>query len=316
MNDSLKVSIVVATHNRAGFLPALVNSFLHQDLQESEIIVVNDASSDHTEEIMRDIVLREPQRVRTVNLSHNVGPGAARNAGMARATGEYIAIQDDDDEFLAERFVSQCKFLDNNPRVGLTFSPVVWVDESGSEIGIFSGVARNGTFPCDSDDAFCLLYLESNKIPNTTVMLRHSIYDVMSGYPEQPWIGEDWYWFMQMAASGVQMKSLTTPLVRQQRGRTHSNLMADKKCAFRAQRQVLRMIRVWLEKQQITQFDYLHRKALSNQLVREARFLSGIRGLLLCQRALILSPRNELARKAIRDIFGKIPRKVDRAFSS
>lgn len=304
-----KITIVMATHKRANILPQTIQSILDQAPPNFEFVIVDDASTDNTMEVLQAF-RQETPCIHVIHLAKNSGPGAARNAGLAAATGDYIAIMDDDDVPHPQRIPIQRDYLDRNPEVDLLLTPVRWVNNDGEGTNIFPGIAQRGEFPPDPGDLFRLLYLESNKIPNTTIMFRRHLLKQFSGYPEEPWIGEDWYWFMQMAASGIRFASLREPLVNTRRDRANNNLMQNKRKAFQAQRLVLRMIQCWLQEQEIHQFDHLHKKALSNQLVREARFWGGAKGIMLCLHALLLNPNHKKARQTILEIIGRGRKKI------
>lgn len=99
-----RVSVILPTHNRAASLPAAVRSVLQQDFADLELIVVDDCSELRVEQALRDCA---DERLRVLRMEHNVGPAAARNAGLAAARGEWIAFQDDDDEWLPGKLSKQ-----------------------------------------------------------------------------------------------------------------------------------------------------------------------------------------------------------------
>jgi glycosyltransferase involved in cell wall biosynthesis len=92
MNGAPKVSVVIATYNRAEFLPETIDSVLGQKFQDFEIIVVDDGSTDETQQVVRAY----GDRIRNL-YQENRGPAAARNLGARHARAAWIAIQDSDD---------------------------------------------------------------------------------------------------------------------------------------------------------------------------------------------------------------------------
>ena len=94
--SGLKVSIVVPLYNKAPYVRRALDSIAAQTLSDFEVIVVDDGSTDDGASIVANY---GDSRVRLVR-QPNVGPGAARNAGLAQAQGEFIAFLDADDQWL------------------------------------------------------------------------------------------------------------------------------------------------------------------------------------------------------------------------
>lgn len=97
--ETPRVSVIVANHNGAQHLEAALHSILTQTLASLEVIVVDDASTDHSVSFVRGIAARDA-RLRLHLRTHQGGPSAARNDGLSLARGKWIAIVDGDD-FLA-----------------------------------------------------------------------------------------------------------------------------------------------------------------------------------------------------------------------
>ncbi len=119
-NKQPKVSVIIATYNRAPSLLRSVQSVLRQTYQNMEIIIVDDGSTDHTQEIVKNI---NDARVRYVRNEKNKGAAAARNTGICLATGKYIAFQDDDDEWVPGKLQIQIDVLEqSSSRVDIVYS--------------------------------------------------------------------------------------------------------------------------------------------------------------------------------------------------
>jgi len=103
------VSVVVPTYDRSGLLQRAVDSALAQTMTDLEVVVVDDASTDDTEAIVRGY---EDDRVRYVAHETNRGGSAARNTGIERARGEYVAFLDSDDEWLPPKLERQLDRLE------------------------------------------------------------------------------------------------------------------------------------------------------------------------------------------------------------
>lgn len=114
------VSVILPAHNRAHLLGRAIQSVLAQTWRALELIVVDDASTDATPEVLASF---SDPRLRTLRQARNGGAAAARNAGIAAARGEFLAFQDDDDIWLIEKLERQMRALLAEPDdVGLCLS--------------------------------------------------------------------------------------------------------------------------------------------------------------------------------------------------
>jgi len=98
------VSVIIPAHNRAPVIDRAIRSVLAQTFRDFELIVVDDASSDTTAEV---VSASSQQRTRLIRLASHVGAARARNAGIAESRGEWIAFLDSDDEWLPEKLDRQ-----------------------------------------------------------------------------------------------------------------------------------------------------------------------------------------------------------------
>jgi glycosyltransferase involved in cell wall biosynthesis len=108
MNANPLVSVIIPTYNRADILGSAIDSVLTQTYDRTEIIVINDGSTDNTEDLLR----LYGNRLRVITQS-NAGPAVARNRGIAAAQGELIAFLDSDDRWLPAKLSRQVKLLAN-----------------------------------------------------------------------------------------------------------------------------------------------------------------------------------------------------------
>jgi glycosyltransferase involved in cell wall biosynthesis len=102
------VSAIIPTHNRAALLQRAIRSVQEQTYSNLEIIVVDDASQDKTQDVVKSI---NDHRVRYLRHDVNKGGAVARNTGIRAATGGFIAFLDDDDEWKREKTEDQLRVL-------------------------------------------------------------------------------------------------------------------------------------------------------------------------------------------------------------
>lgn len=106
------VSVIIPTRNRAQLLRRSIASVLAQTYCNLEVIVVNDASTDQTREVLATI---DDPRLLVIHGEINKGAAAARNAGIRIAKGEWLSFQDDDDYWLVQKLEKQVQSLMSAP---------------------------------------------------------------------------------------------------------------------------------------------------------------------------------------------------------
>ena len=115
MNNPL-VTIFMAVYNVENFIKDSLESILNQTYKNFEFLIVNDASTDHSSEILQ-LYEKKDKRIRVIHNKHNMGIPYTRNIGLKEANGKYIAIMDADDIALPFRIEKQVLFMENNPEI-------------------------------------------------------------------------------------------------------------------------------------------------------------------------------------------------------
>lgn len=174
-----RVSVLVPTYNTRAHVREAVCSLLNQTWRDLEIVVVDDASTDGSTEVLADI---DDPRLRIVRLDHNVGLSGARNAAIALSRGEYIGLLDADDIALPHRIETQVRVLDARPRIGLVACLVNRIDVHGN---ILSRVSNDWIV---SDRALAPLLLFMNPLA-CMYLLRRS---VIPAHGFRPLFAEDY----------------------------------------------------------------------------------------------------------------------------
>lgn len=123
------VSCVIPTHNRVDLLPRALESVLNQTYANIEVIVVSDGSTDNTNEIM-NLYCESDKRIKFINYFPARGGNIARNTGIEKSNGEYIAFLDDDDEWMPDKIEKQIRMM-KDKNVGLVYTGVriIYVNE-------------------------------------------------------------------------------------------------------------------------------------------------------------------------------------------
>jgi O-antigen biosynthesis protein len=125
-SNAALVSVIMVTYNHEKFIADAIQSVLNQTFSRFELIIVNDGSTDNTEEIIQ---LFNDSRI-TYIYQKNQGPSSASNTAILAACAKYIAIMSGDDVCYPERLETQYNFLSNSPRSQVVFSWVNFMDDN------------------------------------------------------------------------------------------------------------------------------------------------------------------------------------------
>lgn len=129
------VSINLTTYNRANLLKRSLKSIISQSYKNIEIIIVDDFSTDNTEEVIRGLI-KSDNRIKYIKHNNNKGNAAARNTAWQNSNGKYIAFMDDDDEWIDnEKLKKQVELFEKSDnKLGIICTSVLLVDEYGNKI--------------------------------------------------------------------------------------------------------------------------------------------------------------------------------------
>jgi glycosyltransferase involved in cell wall biosynthesis len=199
-----KVSVIIPTYNRARLLSEAVASVLAQSFQDLEIIIVDDASNDATQEAIAKFC---DVRIRYFRHAQNRGEAACRNAGVAHAAGDYIAFLDDDDTWLPQKLALQVALLDRSPaRVGGVYTGYYRVD-------IATG-ATVATVPAERRGAIYADLREQNWVGSPSgVVLRRQCFDRVGRFDEDIKFGVDYDMWIRISRC-YDFETVNEPLVR------------------------------------------------------------------------------------------------------
>lgn len=172
------VSVVIPTYNRRNTLPVSLDSVLNQTYSALEVIIVDDGSSDGTEDYVRGLA---DERVRYFRNTVNRGPSAARNRGVELARGAYVAFQDSDDEWLPDKLEKQMAlFRDTEKDLGMVYCEFAAYWEGKRKIVI---PWKEIPYHRKHGDMFQILLLQS-LIGTPTMVIRRDAFLDLGGFNE------------------------------------------------------------------------------------------------------------------------------------
>lgn len=187
------VSIIIPAYNYARYLDKALTSCREQTYKHLEIIVIDDGSTDNT----RDVVARFPEVVYL--FQQNRGVSAARNNGLARATGAFIAFLDADDYLLPESVALRVELLKSHPDVGIIFTDTYSKAEESDVLSCKEGNRSDRVSTHFYED----LLLKHLRFQTSAAMIRADLAKAFS-FPEHLANGEDLVYFTKVffAAKG------------------------------------------------------------------------------------------------------------------
>ena len=128
MNNQPLLSVLMPVFNSEQFVAEAIGSILNQTFKNFEFLILDDASTDKSFEIVKDFEKKEP-RIKVFKNEKNLGVVESRNKLINLSTGKYIAWLDSDDIAFENRFEEQIKFLEQHPEIGLVGAWLIKCDK-------------------------------------------------------------------------------------------------------------------------------------------------------------------------------------------
>jgi len=170
------VSVIVPAYNAEKFISVAVNSILAQTYSALEVIVIDDGSSDSTKDIVNELAVKDA-RVKCYSIK-NSGRAAARNYGISKATGSWLAFLDADDFWAAEKISKQLACWQVDEKVGLIYTERTWVDAEGNPL---ADQPQRYKLP---EGMILDKLVDGNYICTSTVLIKKELVDVVGGFDE------------------------------------------------------------------------------------------------------------------------------------
>lgn len=201
------ISVVIPTYKRPADLQRLLNSLAKQTILPDEVVVIDDASSmnDQYEVVIQEFSRVFPKLIFT-SLDSNSGAPAARNKGISMASGDWIALVDDDDIWLPEKLAKQIELIEQyeGGRLGFVYT---WAKAQGQ-----NGLASYDACISISGDARKAL-LTTNFILSPSVLILKKALDDIEGFDERLPSCQDWDTWIKVALAGYHFATVEEQLV-------------------------------------------------------------------------------------------------------
>lgn len=192
--DNSKISVVVITYNAERFISDCLNSLLEQTLRPYEIIVCDDASTDHTRDIITDYIETYRELFRPIFHPANQGIAKNINSGLKAAQGDYVSLIAGDDGWYPDKLRLEIERLWTTSEARWVYSGVDFADESGKSTGPFKRTFDG----CEGDILFPMLCHEMT-LHNWLAEL--DLCREVGFYDDSFAIYEDWDYKIRLAAT-------------------------------------------------------------------------------------------------------------------
>lgn len=203
------ISVIIPAYNAASSISRTLQSVLAQTYPNIiEIVVVDDGSQDETAAIVRE---QFPQVILLQQV--NSGPGAARNTGVARSTGAYLAFLDSDDEWLPDKVAAQIEAFKQHPECDLQLACAQWVDMDGTPLPVRDRNLPDFILMPPEQWLRSQFWLDTWVFPHTSGwLLKRALYDDVGGQDPTFPIAQDWQFLCRALLKGYRLGALTKPL--------------------------------------------------------------------------------------------------------
>lgn len=202
MEGTPKVTIVVRTKSREHLLARAIDDVLAQTHEAWQLVVVNDGGpAGPVDAVVEERRGALGDRVDVVHNSTSRGRWSASNQGLARATGEYIAIHDDDDTWASDFLEVTCAALDlDSERAAVVVATEIVIEEVGED-GSFVELGRHPFTPPEDIVTFYDLILVNRFVPIGT-LARRSVLQQIGGFDESLAVVGDWEAHLRLTLHG------------------------------------------------------------------------------------------------------------------
>jgi len=207
-----KVSVIIPAYNRAYSLREAIDSVLSQSYNDLELIVVDDGSTDETQEIVSSYIPKL-----AYIYQERQGVSAARNKGIACAHGDYLAFLDSDDLWLKDKLNLQMKFMESRPEALICYTEEIWI-RKGVRVNPmkkhrkYSGMIFEHCLP------LCI-------VSPSSVLIAHSLLEKTGEFDEELEACEDYDLWLRISAQ-YPIYLIDTPLIVKRGG--HADQLSKK----------------------------------------------------------------------------------------
>lgn len=207
------VSVIIPTFNSGRYLADAVRSVFAQTYPAVECVVIDDGSTDETDDILNELLRLHPC-LKTARKA-NGGLSSARNMGLGLCSGDLVSFLDADDVLLPDKIERQVAFLNAHPDIGFVYGDYLLVTENLQPFAFFTAEMPRGLDPLD---ALCY----RNWFNSLVALVRRTVIDRVGNFDEELAVAEDWdYWIRCANVARISYLAGPVALYRQHQSQIH-----------------------------------------------------------------------------------------------
>ena len=207
------VSVIIPAFNSAQYLADAVESVFAQTYSAVECIVIDDGSTDHTNELLKELLKVHPGL--KIARKKNGGLSSARNMGLRECTGDFVSFLDTDDVLIPDKIERQVAFLNAHPDVGIVYGDCLIATETLRPVEMYTTEMPQELEPID---ALCYRNWFAPMVP----LVRRIVTDRVGEFDEELAAAEDWdYWIRCAKVTRISYLPGAVSLYRQHTGQMH-----------------------------------------------------------------------------------------------
>lgn len=188
-----RVSVIMPSYNKSKYIAQSIESVLNQTYEDFELIIIDDASTDNSIDIIRSY---DDPRIRLLQNACNCGMVFSRNRGLEESEGTYIALLDADDISIKNRLEKEVFFLDNNKDIDVVFGSCQEIDENNNIKELYFNPLKNPYF-------IKAELMVNDVVPNGSCMYRKEFIDMHNiRYRDGYWGMDDYLFWVECSLHG------------------------------------------------------------------------------------------------------------------
>jgi glycosyltransferase involved in cell wall biosynthesis len=202
------VTIVITSYNYAAYVESAVRSALSQSYKKLEVLVLDNASTDNSLEVIRSI---HDERLRVVARPENIGIQKNHNDGIRQATGDFVLFLSADDQLLPTLVEDLLEYRRVHPDIDIVYASAIIASQSGELINYFDHPSFDGAESYYGRNEFASLLTRDSCMYLPTILFPRAIFDELGMLDESLEIVLDYEYGIRMASAGKRFGFMARP---------------------------------------------------------------------------------------------------------